>query len=380
MPKAAPEPNMAARLGRIYRDPIWIDAILPTAALRVVLLVAGVLAVVVFRPEALPGSSVLDVWNRWDVPHFLEIARSGYGAPTDPARIVLLPLFPALIAIGSIVVNPLAAGMIVSFLATLGAAAGLYRLVQLDESPPTARGAVLAMNVFPTAFALVAAYSEAPFLALVVWALVAGRRGDWRNAGLLTLLAGATRLQGALLIPALAFQYLVARRRVGPDLAWLLLGLGGPAIYLGINEQIFGDPFRFLEVQRTIFGVQAAWPWTTIPSLIGGILRGRPSEFWTTVYLMPVLADALLALVTIWAVLHRPFQPGLAALSFLNLVGFLVLSWPISVPRYLMGVPGVFVCLSVIGQRPVVAQTLLVGSVLLLGTFLTLFVIGHWAF
>jgi hypothetical protein len=95
---------------------------------------------------------------------------------------------------------------------------------------------------------------------------------------------------------------------------------------------------------------------------------------------MPVLAEALLVLVTIWAVLHRPFQPGLAALSFLNLLGFLVLSWPISVPRYLMGVPGVFVCLSVIGQRPVVGQTLLVGSVLLLGTFLTLFVIGHWAF
>jgi Gpi18-like mannosyltransferase len=368
------------RTGRNFRDPIWVDAILPTAAIRVVLLVAGVLAVVVFKPEALSGPSLLEVWNRWDVPHFLEIARSGYGAPTDPARIVLFPLFPALIAVGSVLVNPFAAGMIVSFLASLAAAAGLYRLVQLDENPATGRAAVLAMNVFPTAYILVAAYSEAPFLAFAAWALVAGRRRDWRSAGLLTLLAGATRLQGALLIPALAFEYLVARRRIGPDLAWLLLGLGGPAVYLAINQLVFADPLHFLEVQRTAFGVHAVWPWEAIPALVGAVLGGQPGESWTTVYLMPLLADLLLALVSIWTVIHRPFQPALAAFSFFNLVGFLVLNWPISVPRYLLGVPGVFVCMAVIGQRPVVGQTLLVGSVLLLGMFLTLFVIGHWAF
>jgi hypothetical protein len=377
-------PGRVGRVRRAYADPIWFDAILPTAALRVVLLVAGVLAVVVFRPEALAGSSLLDVWNRWDVPHFLEVARHGYGTPTDPARIVLFPLFPALVAVGSVLVKPLVAGMIVSFLASLGAAAGLYRLVQAgvpDEvSRPTARAAVLAMNVFPTAYVLVAAYSEAPFLAFAVWALVAGRRGDWRSAGLLTLLASATRLQGVLLIPALAFEYLVARRRIGPDLAWLLIGFGGLAIYLAINQEVFADPFRFLEIQRSVFGVQASWPWAVIPALIGGVLRGQPGETWTTVYLMPVLADLLLALVTVWSVVHRPFQPSLAAFTFLNLLGFLILSWPISVPRYLMGVPGVFVCLAVLGQRPVLGQSLLVGSVLMLGTFMTLFVIGHWAF
>ena len=58
------------------------------------------------RRDALPRAW-LDIWNRWDAPHFFEVARTGYGPPTDPARIVLFPLFPALIALGSLVAAPL---------------------------------------------------------------------------------------------------------------------------------------------------------------------------------------------------------------------------------------------------------------------------------
>lgn len=62
---------------RALRDPVWVDAILPTILLRGVILVFAVLAVVVFRPEALPGGSLLGIWERWDAPHYLEIARYG---------------------------------------------------------------------------------------------------------------------------------------------------------------------------------------------------------------------------------------------------------------------------------------------------------------
>ena len=80
------------------RSPIWVDAALPTIALRGVILVYAVLAVAIFRPDAIPHGSLLEIWARWDAPHYFEVARYGYGPPSDPARIVLFPLTPALIA------------------------------------------------------------------------------------------------------------------------------------------------------------------------------------------------------------------------------------------------------------------------------------------
>ena len=90
---------------RLVRSPVWVDAVLPTTLLRGVVLVYAVLAVIVMRPEALPGGSLLGIWERWDAPHFFEIARYGYGPPADPARIVIFPLFPALVAVGSLLPN-----------------------------------------------------------------------------------------------------------------------------------------------------------------------------------------------------------------------------------------------------------------------------------
>ena len=62
------------------------------------------------------------------------------------------------------------------------------------------------------------------------------------------------------------------------------------------------------------------------------------------------------------------------------LLSFASLSWPISVPRYLMGVFPIFMAAGRIGRIPLLGPPLLAGSTLLFGVCLTLFVIGHWAF
>jgi hypothetical protein len=373
-------PPIRARLRAALRDPVWADAILPTIAIRIVLLVGALLLVVVFRPDALSHDDLLAIWNRWDAPHFLEIARYGYGPPADPARIVLFPLFPALIAVGSLVMQPLAAGMLISTLATLASAAGIYRLTRLDHSRQTARLAVLAMNVFPTAFAFVAPYSEAPFLAFVVWSLLAARREEWRAAGFLALLAGATRLQGAFLVPALALEYLVVHRRAGRPLGWLAIGLGGPLIYLAINALTFGDPLYFVGIQKSVFHVQNVAPWDALGGLIRGVFEGDRTESWATVYLAPAAAYVILGLGTAWALLSRRSRPSYSVYSVLNLAMMLTLSWPISLPRYVLGIAPMFIWLGVLGRRPALGQALLVASVILLGACTTLFVTGHWAF
>src|SRR5664280_510284 len=80
--------------------PVWVDAVVPTLLIHAVLLVFAVVAIVVFYPNDLQGSDGLAIWNHWDGPHFLELAARGYWS-ADPARIVLFPLSPLLIAMVS---------------------------------------------------------------------------------------------------------------------------------------------------------------------------------------------------------------------------------------------------------------------------------------
>ena len=339
----------------------------------------AVLAVVVFRPDALPPDPWLQVWDRWDAPHFFEIAAHWYLPPADPARIVLFPLFPLTIAAGSLFVEPIVAGMAVSLLAGLAAAAGLYRLVRIDDSRPAARAAVLAMAIFPTAFAFVAPYSESLFVALAVWAFVRARADDWRSAGVLGALAAFTRLQGVLLLPALAVEYWLMRRRLNVDFAWVLFVAVGLLAYLGINMATFGDPLYFVQVQRDTFAVVNVPPWVALGTLWGSLLGTPPSESWATVYLAPLAALAVLAATCAWTVVGRRSRPSYAVYAVVSLVAFASLSWPISVPRYILGVFPMYLAIGVGLRRPI-GPAIAAASVLLLGMCVTLFAVGHWAF
>ena len=378
-PATSAEPSIAAAVPRasLLRREAWVDAVLPTILLRVVILVYAFLAVIVIESGALGSRSFLGIWNRWDAPHFIEVAAVGY---VDRARIALFPLLPALIRIGSVVTQPLVAGMLISFVATLAAAAGLHRLIRMDHERPVARWGVLAMSIFPTAFTLVAAYSEAPFLAFTVWSFVAARQGRWPAAGLLAFLAGLTRIQGAFILPALAVEYWLARRRVGRDASWLLLAAGGPLIYLAINAATFGDPLYFLQVQREVFNVSTVAPWTAIASAWNGILAFQPNRIWATVYLAPFAAILVLAATTVWTLVGRGSRPSYAVYTAITLLSFLTLSWPISVPRYLMGVFPIFIAAGVLGRKPWLGQPVFVASTLLFALCTALFVTGHWAF
>lgn len=365
---------------RLVHSPLWVDAVLPTTLLRVVVLVYAVLAVIVIRPDALPGGSLLGIWERWDAPHFFEVARYGYGPPADPARIVIFPLFPALVAVGSLLAEPLVAGMAIAFVATIASAIGLYRLIRMDANRETARRGVLAMSVFPTAFSLVAPYSEAVFLAFGIWAFLFARQGRWREAGLCAFFAGLARIHGVFLLPALAVEYWLTRRRIGRDAAWLILGIGGPIVYLAINLATFGDPLYFLGIQSSVFHVETTTPWAGLWNALKGAIAVQPTESWATVYLAPIAGFVVLGATTVWTLVARGGRPSYAVYCGLAFLSFAALTWPISVPRYIMGAFPIFIAAAHAGRRPWLWSPMLVASVLLFGVCATLYVTGHWAF
>jgi Gpi18-like mannosyltransferase len=364
----------------LLRDPAWVDAVLPTILLRGVILVFAVLAVIIIRPDALPSGSLLGLWERWDAPHFFEVARYGYGPPADPARIVIFPLFPAMVAVGSLLAEPLVAGMLIAFGATLASAVGLYRLIRLDANRSIGRLGVLAMSIFPTAFSLVAPYSEAVFLAFAIWAFLFARTGRWREAGVCSLFAGLARIHGAFILPALAVEYWLSRRRIDRDAAWLLLGAGGPLVYLAINALTFGDPLFFVGIQTSVFHVSTTTPWTGVWNAWQNALAVQPTEYWATVYLAPVAGYIVLGLTLVWTLVGKGGRPSYAVYCGLAFLSFAALTWPISVPRYIMGAFPIFIAAAHLGRHPWAGPPLFVASTLLFGICLTLFVTGHWAF
>jgi hypothetical protein len=367
-------------LHAFVRHPYVADVVVPTILIRVAILAFAPIAAAIFSSELTAGANVLTIWERWDAGAYLAVARDGYDPALDNNRIAFFPLLPMLIRIGSIVAPPLLVGMAVSFVATVAAGVALYALVRMDCSRATARRAVIALNVFPTAFALVPPYSEPLFLALATWSFVAARRDDWRLAGALGLLAAMARLQGLFLLPALVVEYVVAKRRLGLDLAWTGLVGVGTLVYLGINTVSFGDPFFFMAIQRTSYYHQLTPPWQVLQELILGVF-GRPLDtFWATILLAPLAAFILLGLVAAWSLVSRASRPSYATYVMVTAASLATLSWPISVPRYILGVFPIFIMIAVLTRRPAAWATYVAFSSMLLATFVSLFVVGRWAF
>ena len=82
-----------------------------------------------------------EIWNQWDVQYYQEIAQFGYNA--DDGSLAFYPLFPWLVRLVARVGGSyLAAGLIVSGIASIIAAILLRRLVRLDYAPGVAMRSV----------------------------------------------------------------------------------------------------------------------------------------------------------------------------------------------------------------------------------------------
>ncbi len=162
-----------------------------------------------FTPQTLGLRSMLNAWNRWDSGQFTTIATHGYQGAWQTA---FFPLYPVLErALTFLVRSPLAAGLIISNLATLVLFMVLYRLIREDFDQERAARALLYCAAFPTAFFLSAAYNESFFLCFVVLSFYQMRRGHWWLAGLFGFLAVLTRSSGLVLLIPYCYEYLRQR-------------------------------------------------------------------------------------------------------------------------------------------------------------------------
>jgi hypothetical protein len=366
-------------------------------------LLAGAVAYVTFRNGTIDEPGVLlQMWSHWDAPHYLDLIVFGYRAgdssgligphgyrsiyPEDlHLFIVFYPLFPWLATIVNFLVgDPLVSAFVVSTLASMFVAPLLYRLVRQDEEPAVALRAAWFLLTFPTAYFLHIGYTEAVFMALVLGSFLAARTERWWLAGALGGLAALARINGLILIPALAAEAFTqwlqrppAERRLRVE--WLAIGLVGVgfALYLGLNYVIYGSPFEFLRIQHEHWYKSLAAPWESISGAIGWFRSPKPDN--VLMYgVMELLFVAIGVAGTIYAAFR--FRPSWFVWMAGNMLLFLSTSFLLSTPRYALTLFPLFVTLALASARTwalVLLSALSIGGLVY---FAGRFASGVWAF
>ncbi|MFF2162568.1 hypothetical protein ACFVWP_17905 [Streptomyces sp. NPDC058175] len=199
---------------------------------------------------------------RWDSLWYTRVADFGYGWEvrlpdgTVHSNLAFFPLLPWLERLVS-AVSPLSyadAGLLVSWLASLCAAWGIFLVAELLYGRRSGVCAVALWAVLPVGIVQSMAYSESLFTALAAWSLYAVLTGRWVSAGLLASLAGLTRPVGAAAVAALwatAAVHVVRDRKISWRMAVgvLLAPLGAAAYVLWVGHRTGGGLFGYLDVQ-----------------------------------------------------------------------------------------------------------------------------------
>jgi Gpi18-like mannosyltransferase len=319
----------------------------------------------------------------WDSPHYIDIAKNWYGNEGEQRLlIVFFPLYPVLIRLTTFNLEYInLSALVVSNVSSIFAAVYLFKLAKIDFNDDVAKKAILYLSIFPTAYFLSAIYTEGLFLALVIASVYCARVEKWFLAGFLSLFAAVTRTAGLLLLPTLVVEYLHQKewkpKRVDANLFWPCLVLVGFLIYLGINYQVTGNFFTFVEIERTqwyqyinpLQGLDRAWQWAFSATFPDNITVGSAQIIFAIFGLLIVITSFLLR-----------FRLSYNVYMLLTWMLSVSTAWWISIPRYVLAMFPMFILLGLLARKRTLNYAIVAVFTAALCFFTMLFARGFWAF
>lgn len=339
-------------------------------------------------PENVAGwSNLVTAWERWDALWFLSIATEGYAEGDGSAA--FFPLYPLLIRGISFLLGgrPLAAALLISNVAFLGALVVVYRLTIVEFGDRSkARRTVLYLAIFPAAFFFLAPYSESLFLLLAAGSMLAARTGRWPLAGSTGALAAATRSIGIVLVVPLAIEAWLQMsgrradrvRGLVERLWWAGFVAAGTLTYLGYWWSRSGDLFTPLRAQEG-WSREFSLPWETLVD--GGRVAFRFVGQYAAGFHQVEWLIVLLALTaSVWVAMRaRATYVAYTVLSLLMPLTLVFDGRPLmSIPRFVLPIFPLFWALAALGQRFRVHEPIVAVSAAGLGVLTLLFV--NWYF
>lgn len=264
----------------------YLAPVLTMATVKVI----GIIALAVWSAFNEKNAHVL-LSARWDSLWYVRVVEHGYdfSLTANDGRILsdmaFFPLFPALECILSslLFVSPADAGLLISGVSSLFAAAGIYAVVGQFADRRVAILVVVLWATLPVSIVQSMAYSESLFTALSAWALYFALKGNWLFAGMLACCAGLTRPVGIAVTLALWMAVAADVRRDG----WSILKFVGSAMaplgfigYLLWVAKERDSLYGYLEVQGAwgngfdggISFAEFIYSLSSAPPFVGGIL------------------------------------------------------------------------------------------------------------
>ncbi|MFI6072851.1 hypothetical protein ACIA5C_14815 [Actinoplanes sp. NPDC051343] len=257
----------------------------------------------------------------WDAGWFLKVATTGYphGYTEDMAgrlqgnELAFFPLYPMLIKLFAVFgTTPETAAIAVSWVASAGAALGLYLLGTSLYNRRTGYALAAICLTAPVSIVFSMAYSEGVFLAFVAGMLVAAHRRVWWAAGLLGLAAALTRPTGAAAALALAVAALIEVGRIRrerdasiwPPIAAAAVALAGvPAFLVWVGNRV-GDPAAWFRIQAAGWGTSFDYGTSTIKFVSETLADG---DGWVPISVALILIAAAVAALV--ALAGKPWLP-----------------------------------------------------------------------
>ncbi|MGW6915524.1 hypothetical protein ACWGB8_17140 [Kitasatospora sp. NPDC054939] len=238
------------------------------------------------------GAQPWDVLASWDGWWYQQVAQFGYhpalvpvpngvpGFTIEQNSAAFFPLYPGLMRLVSDVtgLGLYGAGMLVSVVGSLFAAAGIYAVVERMAGP---RAGVIAAGLWaiaPGSGAEWAIYSDSTFVALASWACYCVMTKQWVAAGAITLVAGLNRPTAAALIGAVGLAAIVELYRresgIARPLAAMSLAPVGLLGYVGWVGWRMGEWGGYFRLQRDAWLHYFDWGQGTW-NAVRGVLLGR---------------------------------------------------------------------------------------------------------
>ncbi|SER99302.1 Mannosyltransferase (PIG-V) [Propionibacterium cyclohexanicum] len=354
------------------------------------------LVVTAFAVMQRTGASLDTVLSRWDVQHYLAIARNGYA---DPQNMAFFPGIPLLLrAAGAAGLSMTLSGALLSNLAALLAALALARL---GGSLAGCAWLLAPMAVFTSV-----PYTEAIFCALAFWSWLLARRGRWPLSAGLAAAACCVRVSGLFLVAGLAVLALSGGepspagaetavrepswRARGRNLCWALLAglvVLGFVIYL---HALTGSWQAWFGAQRAGWQRSFLPPWQGLQNTLFAThpqsWPNEPSRAW--MFRFEIASVAIGYLTAIGCAIRRAW--GQAVYVLVQVLALSCTTWFISVNRAVLLWFPLFVAIGSVasrrggsmglrGGRVVVIAAGVAAGLALLVWWASLFYAGHWA-
>jgi len=287
-----------------------------------------------------PDLTFMELWNRWDAPHYLDIARDGYQVQGDPRYfIVFYPLYPWLVrGVSWITGDVFWAGMILSNTCLALSCVLLYRLFAMDMDGDSAGWGIIFLCASPLTFFLGIPYTESLYLLLTVCFFYSARKGEWLWAGIAGFLAAMSRNFGILLLAPLTV-FGIEKWRRGEKRGWpgiaacFVMIPAGLFVYLLVNKVITGDWFTFMEYQKEHWSNTFGFFGTNLMNHVEWVLHGSWNDVITV--FMPNVA-AFIGSLLLLAYGAGKMPGAYIAYGIVYLIVAYSPTWLLSGGRYMM--------------------------------------------